>query len=634
VLDAEMLRRALDDANIPTLLLVVYQLTGDEKWLREPYVPRRGATLDDNDSGQLAEDTQYEVREAAFEAIAAREAGAESPVELTPERITELLGYSLIDTVPVEYGELLAEEFGLNDRGAAPVEPVPSGSDVLIIGAGMAGLGMAVKLKAAGIPFQVVEKDPDAGGVWLQNTYPGCGVDTPSHLYSFSFAPNAQWSRFFAKRDEIWGYLSDIADRYDLRSSISFGTEVVSATYDEAAGMWDTVVRKDGVEQTLTTRVLISAVGQVSIPSLPSIPGLDEFEGAVMHTARWDSSVDLTGKRVAVTGTGASAMQVVPTIAESTDELVIFQRSKQWVMPHPNYHRDVPEGVRYLMGRVPEYGAWYRLRAFWNFGDKLHPALQIDPEWQHPERSVNAVSERHRIFLTKYIERQLGDRKDLRDLCVPEYPPYGKRPLQDNHWFDTVKRDNVKLVGSAVDHVRSGSVVGRDGEEHDVDVLVLATGFKTLQFLATIDVRGKDGRSLHEQWGPDDARAYLGVTVAGFPNLYILNGPNTLAGHGGSAFVAVEMQIGYVMQCLSYMIDHHLASLEVTEDSYWAYNNDLDAALNRSIWSHKGMTTYYRNDAGRVVVASPWTYLEYWRRIHAFAPEDYAARELEPSPVS
>src|SRR6202007_1592684 len=258
----------------------------------------------------------------------------------------------------------------------------------------------------------------------------------------------------------------------------------VRAGYQAADGQWHIDVRDaNGCAESLCANVLITAVGMVNRPSIPPFTGLDEFPGPVMHTAAWDNSVDLSGKRVAVIGTGASAMQLVPSIADDAAEVTVFKRSKQWALPHPNYHRAVKETVRFLMKEVPFYIQWYRLRSFWNFSDRLHSALQIDPSWPHPERAVNEANDRHRVFLTKYITGQLGDRTDLLDACLPEYPPYGKRPLIDNRWYQTMCRDDVTLLTEAVAKVSGENVVTSSGVEVPSDVIVLATGFKVLQFL-------------------------------------------------------------------------------------------------------------------------------------------------------
>ena len=627
------LREALREANVPSLLVTLVQLTGERRWLEAPYRPLRPKGLDDNDSGGLSAERQAEIREAVLAAVRDHREGRLTPQDLTAEQVASMLAAALGEEVPDDYGPLLAEELGLISRDVDLPE-APLGFEVIIVGAGISGLCSAFKLKAAGIPFTILEKNEAVGGTWLENTYPGCGVDTPGHLYCYSFDPNIRWTRYFAKRDEVWSYLDRLADEYNVRQHIRFGTEVVRADYDASSATWKVLARDaGGCESYLEGNVLVPAVGMVNRPLIPDIPGLDTFDGPVMHTAQWDPSVELRGKRVAVVGTGASAMQLVPTIAGDADEVVVFQRSKQWAVPHPNYHRPVSVSVRTVMEEVPFYAAWYRLRAFWNFSDRLHPQVQVDDAWPHQDRSVNASNESHRVFLTDYIRQQLSGRPDLIEACLPTYPPYGKRPLIDNGWYETIQRDDVELVTEAIAEIRAHDVVTRDGRTFEADVLVLSTGFRALQFLWPMEIRGASGRTLAETWGRDDARAYLGVTVPDFPNMFILNGPNTNAGHGGSAFVATELQVRYFLQALGVLMEAGVGSMEVRDDVFWEYNRELDDALSHSVWAHPGMTNWYRNAAGRVVVSSPWKYLDYWDRTRHLAVGDYTVSSSTPESI-
>ena len=632
------LRASLEHANIPTLLMVLVQLTGDEKWLAEPYRPKRGKPLDDNDSAGLSPHVQAEIRQHAFEAIRDYRTGKVVPIPLNPDRVAQMLSTSLGEPVPAEYGPMLSEELGIVSRDVPiPTPPAAEDFSVIIIGAGLSGLAMGIKLKAAGIAYTIIEKNPKIGGTWWENTYPGVGVDTPSHLYTFSFAPSTHWNRYFALGGQVEEYLEQLAAKYDVDAAVRFGCEVETARYDADWAQWEVVIRTPNGTERHTCNVLISAVGMVNRPAIPALPGLDSFAGPAMHTAQWRSDVDLEGKRVAVIGTGASAMQLVPAIADSAQRVTIFQRSKQWALPHPRYHDEVSDATRYLMDHVPFYLSWYRLRAFWNFTDRLHPALQIDPHWPHPDRSINAVNERHRVFLTEYVKRCLGTRQDLLDACLPDYPPYGKRPLIDNGWFTTICRDDVDLVTDAIAEIRPHSVVTADGTEYEADVLVLATGFKTLKFLWPMEIHGNSGQTLSEVWGTDDARAYLGITVPNFPNFFILNGPNTNAGHGGSAIHPTEFQVRYIMQALGEMIAGNAASIDVKQDVFDAYQQELDAGLAKCIWVHPGMTTYYRNNSGRIVTASPWKYVDYWSRTRHFKPDQYVVERsttsLEEAPA-
>ncbi|MFD8102311.1 flavin-containing monooxygenase [Nocardia fluminea] len=625
IAEDDQLATALNGANIPTLLAVLAHLTGDDKWLRPPYAPRRARGLDDNDTGGLPDDVQSEIRQAAADVVVRFRDGDLSPSQPPPERITEILTSVLAEEVPEEYGPLLREELGLSSRSVAlTLSPDKVGFRVGIIGVGMSGIAAARELRQSGIAFEVLEKNAGVGGTWLENFYPGCGVDTPSSLYSFSFAPKGDWSRYFAKRGEVDDYFSSLAEASGILDHITFGVEVTSAVWNADDATWSVSgVDESGAVVERTYDALISAVGQVNRPSIPDIEGHDTFEGTILHTATWDPNLDVSGKSVIVIGTGASSMQLVPAIADVAGKVTIFQRSKHWVLPHPNYLRSLGDEVKLANELIPFYTQWYRLRAFWNFGDRLYESLEKDPSWEHPDRSINRINESHRVFLTEYIKEQLGERQDLLGKVLPSYPPYTKRPLIDNGWYRALTRENVDILESGVARITPTGVIDAQGVEHSADIIVFATGFKIQQFLHPMDVRGRSGRSLREIWGPDDAKAYLGVTVPDFPNFFILNGPNTFAGHGGSAILATEFQLRYALQGLARLTSGDATSIEVREDVCAVYNDKVDARMEQMIWTHKGTETYFRNKAGRVVVNSPWKYIDYWRWTLALDPNEY-----------
>jgi 4-hydroxyacetophenone monooxygenase len=547
---------------------------------------------------------------------------------LPPEELfIEMMSVCVGERVPPEYAPMMAEEMGFVSRDTtwdAPPEPAAlSGFHVVVIGAGVSGLCAAIRLEQAGVPYTVIEKNDAVGGTWLDNRYPGCGVDTPSHLYSYSFAPN-EWTNYYSKRPHLHEYLERCATEFGVRHRIQFRTEVVSAVYDEAQNNWAVVLRgPDGTERELTANVVISAVGQLNRPSVPNIPGADTFTGPAFHSAQWPSDVDVKGKRVAVVGTGASAMQLVPAIADDVAALTVFQRSPQWAAPSENYRRTVTDHVKLLMDEVPFYAAWYRFRLAWSFNDKVHASLQLDPGWEHPERSVNAINDGHRRFFTDYMLSQLGDRTDLIPKVLPSYPPFGKRMLIDNGWFQAITKDHVELVTEHVTEIRPQGLVTADGAEYEVDVIVYATGFDSLRMLAPMDIRGRSGRSIRETWGDDDAHAYLGLAVPDFPNFFCLYGPNTNLGHGGSLIFLTECGVRYIMEIVQQMIAAGLSAVEVRRDVHDEYNARVDAAHDRMIWTHPGMDTWYRNGRGRVVTNSPWRVVDYWQMTRTARLEDY-----------
>ncbi|GAA4863802.1 flavin-containing monooxygenase [Pseudonocardia benzenivorans] len=614
--DDETLRDALTAGNIPTLLLVLRTLTGDPRWFAEPYRPSRTIAMNDNDSGGLPEPVQQEIRDAVLDVLRElRDGGRDVTPPPLGAGLIEILGESLGEQVPAEYAPSMAEDAGFVPSDAFDGPPLGADLSVVIIGAGISGICAGTALRRLGVDVTILERNDDVGGTWLDNDYPGAGVDTPSHLYAFSFAPWPSWSRYYAKQPEILDYLRRVADQEGLRSVIRFGTEVLGATWDSGSSVWRVQVRaRDGVVSELASDVLVSSVGQLNRPVVPALPGLDTFPGPAFHTAQWDHSVDLTGLRVGVVGTGASAMQVVPAIAEQAGSLVIFQRSPQWVAPNGNYLREVDPRTRLLFEQVPYYRPWYRLRLMWMFQDKLHPTLQRDEAWERAAdgRSINRTNDKHREFFTRYLREQLGDREDLVAKSLPDYPPYGKRMLLDCNWFSTLRRDDVSLVTSGVAAIDGSTVVTDDGGRHEVDVLVFATGFSARKMLHPLDIRGRSGTSLRERWGDDDAWAHLGIEVPDFPNLFLMYGPNTNLGHGGSTMFHAECQVHYMVALLREMVASDVAAVEVRRDVCEDYVARVDAAHENMIWTHPGMSTWYRNAAGRVVTNSPWRLQDYW----------------------
>lgn len=610
----KQISEALAVANVPTLILLLHQFTGDPRWLEAPFMPERGRGLDDNDSGGLPDAVQQEVRAAALEVITAwRDGTPIAKPRLSGEELVRMMCVTEAELIPPDYAEVMADKLDRFSGATSEPVPVPDGFCALIIGTGMSGIAIARRFRETGVPYVIVEKQANTGGVWHSHHYPGCGVDTPGHLYSYSFAPG-DWSMYFPLRDEISGYFKDVAGKSGVWDDIRFETECLSTTYDEVAHVWRSVLRlPDGSQEVLVTNVVISAVGTFTTPKWPAIPGLKDFDGTVIHTAFWDDSLDVTGKRVAVIGNGASAMQLVPAIADKVKSLDIFQRSKHWAAPFEKFHKPVPEAIRFMMREVPQYARLYRLRLSWIFDSKVYPSLQKDPNWEFPDRSLNAINDGHRRFFSRYIVDQLGDRQDLVEKVTPTFPPYGKRILLDNGWYRTLVRPQVSLIDSGVERVEGNRIYSRDGEVREADILIVATGYDVTRYLAPVSVIGRNGISVREAWDDDDARAYLGTVVAGFPNFFMLYGPNTQLGHGGSFIFLVECQIDYVLSVLRQMAMHKLAEVECRTEVYDEYNRNIQDKHQNMVWSHKGVTNYFRNDRGRIVVQNPWRVVDYWR---------------------
>jgi 4-hydroxyacetophenone monooxygenase len=622
--DRSSLSAAVQSASIPTLACVLVHLTGDAKWVRAPFRFGRLRGMDDNESGDLPPDQQDEIRAAAVEAIAQWSAG-QAIVLPDPEDdlLLEMMGATLGENIPAAYVPMIRHELGLAPDETATPPPVPPQFSAVIIGAGISGISAAVELDRAGIPYTIVERSGDVGGVWLENRYPGAACDVPSHLYSFSFAPG-RWSRHFADSREIHAYLKDVATERGIIPKIRFGLEAMAARFDEERQEWEvTVVDREGAEQRLRATILISGVGAFNKPRMPAVPGFDRFKGPSVHTARYpDKGLDLAGKKVVLVGNGASAMQVAPAIADDVGKLTIIQRSPQWAAPFTKFRQPIPGPLQDLLDSVALYRLWYRLRLSWAFNDKLYDALQHDPDWSGTG-AINAINDSHRKGLTAYIRKELGDRQDLLGEVLPSFPPFAKRMLLDNGWFRTLARDHVHLVNSSVTEVLEHGVRTADGEFHDADAIIWATGFDVVNLLAPMRVEGIGGQLLHDEWHGDDARAYLGTVIPGFPNFFCLYGPNTQFGHGGSLITILERQTHYLMSLLRRMLAEDCRVVEVKREVYDAYARAVDEAHAGMIWQASGVKSYFLNSRGRNVVNNPFRIIDFWRMTEAANLSEY-----------
>ena len=636
---AETLSRAIAEADLRILLMVLFHLTGDRRWLAPPFRPKRDVKLIADENAGLSAEAQAEIHEATIELLSQpdRQPAIDDPGD---SLMVEMMSACLGESVPPEYAPMMREEMGFCSRHITWRRPEPAprrdSRPVIIVGAGASGLALGANLQELGIPYVILEKNAEVGGTWLENHYPGCGVDTPNHAYSFSFGTRYYWSRYFSPRDEILDYLVRTADASGVRRHIRFNTQVMRADWDEGATCWRVRIATDGGEEELEGMSLVSAIGQLSLPSIPHLKGLKSFEGPVFHSAEWPSGLELAGKRVAVIGTGASSMQIVPTIVDKVASLAVYQRSPQWVRLIPRYHDPIGDGAQWLLKNVPYYAAWLRFTMLWRFGDGIMPTLRKDPDWPHPELSLNRTNDRHRQEMTDHIIRELGDRVDLLPKCLPTYPPYGKRMLLDNGWYRAMVRQNVELVTEDIDRVTANGIVTTDGQLRDADILVLATGFKVGLMAARLNVAGSGGRKLEDVWANDNPTAYLGITVPRFPNLFCMQGPNTGLGHGGSAIFQGECQARYIARCLTRMIEQGIAAIDVKPAAHDNYVRRVDAEHEQLVWTHPGMSTYYRNGRGRVVSVMPWRLVDYWAmtREPDFADYDFTPERREGKPSS
>jgi cation diffusion facilitator CzcD-associated flavoprotein CzcO len=475
-----------------------------------------------------------------------------------------------------------------------------------ILGAGFGGLGVAIRLKQAGIEdFVVWERDADVGGTWWANSYPGCQCDIPSHLYSFSFAPNPNWTRTYPLQPELRGYLRECTERYEVRDHIRLDCEITGAEWDEGEGLW----KIESTQGPFTVEMLVAAPGFLSEPATPSLLGLADFEGETFHTARWNHDHDLGGRRVAVIGTGASAIQVVPQIQPIVEHLDVFQRTPPWVMPHRD--RPITDIERRVYRRFPALQRAIRSTVYF-IRELLVPGFVYRPKLMRlPQR----VARRH-------LEKQVPD-TSLRARLTPDYSFGCKRVLPSNDWYPAITKPNVSVITEGIREVRPNGIVSDDGELHELDTIVFATGFHVTDVRFAKLVRGRDGALMSDVWN-GSPQAYRGTAIAGFPNLFIITGPNTGLGHNSLVYM-IEAQLDYLMDALRVMTERGATRVEVRRAVQEAYNDDLQSRMERTVWNSGGCSSWYLDANGKNTTIWPDFTWRFRRQTRQF---DVAAYEL------
>jgi len=624
----EEIAEALLDVSIPTLMLSLVHMSGDAGLIRGELKPA-GLFLNEV-QGYMSEADKAAVRKIALEVIADyRDRGCQEPEPIGQELLQEMMQWLVCEPVPAEYVPMLLEEMELDGTDSRAVLGTPADNfPVVVIGCGESGLLAGIRLKEAGIPFTIVEKNEGVGGTWWQNSYPGARVDVGNHLYCYSFEPTDQWTHFFAEQPELQAYFQTVMDKYDIGRHVLWETEVTEASWDDDTATWSVTARdRTGVTTTLTARAVISAVGQLNRPHLPDIEGQRGFAGPAFHSSDWDHSVDLRGLRVAMIGAGASGFQIAPAIADEVESLTVFQRTAQWMFPNPNYHAEVGPGVQWALRHLPFYGRWYRFLLFWPGCDKGLEAARVDADYPDQQKAVSEINEITRIMFTEWIASQVGDDPELLAKVVPGYPATGKRTLQDNgSWLRTLTRANVELVRAGIDHIESDAVVTEDGTRYPADIIVYATGFQANKMLWPMTIRGRDGEILSERWGQRPS-AYLGITVPGYPNFFCMYGPGTNLAHGGSLIFHSECQMRYITECLELLINGGHACLEPREDKATEWHERSQAEMRKMVWSQPSIKhSFYKNSFGEVHILSPWRLVDYWSWTREPNRDDFVIR--------
>ncbi|OBI32479.1 FAD-binding protein [Mycolicibacter terrae] len=627
-LEPEELRANLRQADAGVLVAVLAQLTGDpavvdqfaDKISFEPDPPEQVGVTD------------TETRALLVDAVAAalgtpRPRGA-LPYD-DPNLFARIAPLALGTSVDEEYIGLLLEQGGF--QPSQPVLPrtatLPADFKVVIIGAGIAGMAAALECAAAGIDYEIIDRNDEVGGTWYTTVYPGIGVDTPSAYYSLSRDIKGDWSSYYPQGAEYQNYLQSVADKNNLRDHTRFSTEVKALWWDEDRLQWQIhSVNADGERDLSYANVVIPAAGYLNRPRYPDLPGRDTFAGVSIHSAEWDRALDLRGKKVAIIGAGCTAVQIVDACVGDVEHLTVFQRQPHWVAPRKRPTDDVPDHRRWLNTHIPFYANWNRLKSFWGTADNNYPVIVRDPDWAAEHLSISPANDVLLKLCLDYIDRVFGADSELAKKVTPDFAPYGKRIIRDpGGYYAALTEPHVDVEASEPARVNDRGIVTHDGRQIDLDVIIYATGYY-LDFLSTVDIRGRDGLKLSEVWG-DNPSAYRGGMVPGFPNLFISSAPNYSPGHGAGHNFGVEVMVHYVMECLQLMALRDASTIEVKPEAFEGYVRQIDDAMARTVWCHTPTAhTYYRAGGGRIVTAFPFRLIDVWRSHRAPVEEDLSLR--------
>ncbi len=630
-MDIEFIRRVVAAAEPGALRTALYQATGDPELadMELVHVPvRRGANV----STTIAPQYLPSLHRKAVEFICSTLPTfvPEPPSEQTVHRLMEFTLARPVseDEYQMWRSSVAFEEITHLAKWTDDQPQLPPGFSVAIIGAGFSGLGVAVQLTRLGIPITIYERRSEIGGVWSINKYPDARVDTHSRTYEYSFVKRHPWREHFPRQTEVREYLEHVARDFGIYDKIMFGHDLVSAHFDENASRWDLDVVVAGEHHHRSANVVISAAGLFATPRDLDYAGMTAFKGQVVHTTHWASDINLEGKRVAVIGNGSTGVQVLASVAKDAEQVYVFQRTPQWISPRERYGEPVPEELAWLFENMPYYWNWARFTAILPaFGNR--ELMTPDPDWQATGGFFNKRNDALRQNLIEYIETQLSGRPDLIEKVTPSYAPMARRMVVDNGWYRAISRPNVELVTDSISPFTSSGIVTSDGRERDVDFVVSATGFSVSKYLYPAEYVGRNDVHLSEQWSRDGGpRAYLGMTIPNFPNLFVMYGPNSQSYTGFGLPVWIEIWSKYIAQALIDMLEHGYRSVEVRQEVFEAYNTELDAESARMIWLDPDSkdVNYYVNEFGRQQVNAPWDAPHYYRLVATPKPDDFILR--------
>jgi 4-hydroxyacetophenone monooxygenase len=617
---------AVAQANPSVLRMALYQLTRDPELadMQVNQEPKRGGAF----HSPIVDERHAEtIRRKAVEFLVSGDAERERelPSDDDLRSMMQMMTAVVPDEIAFRHGreELAFDEFPREAVWHGEKPAIPEGFSVAIIGAGPSGIAAAVQFERLGIPYDVYERESAAGGTWQVNSYPDARVDTSSFLYQFKFIKNYPWSEYFAAADEVKKYVQHAADAFGVTEHIQFSSSLEGATYDDDTASWTLTLRSpNGTERQATASVIVSAAGQFSTPRLPDIPGVEDFQGDFFHTTAWDSSFDPSGKVVAVIGNGSTGVQLTPWLAERAEKLFVLQRTPQWISPMEGYRDRITPEIRWLFDNVPYYWNWYCFHTQVTTNG-MQLAQEYDRDWQAGGGLISERNDGLRAALTAYIGEKLADRPDLIEKVTPDYAPLARRLVVDSGWYDALLRPDVDLVAEGIDHIEAGAIVTKDGRRLEVDAIVFASGFDVSKYLYPTDYTGSDGANLQDLWSKDGPRAYLGMTLPGFPNLFVFYGPNAQPRSG--AFVTwSEIWSRYAAEGVVHLLENGARSFELRREVFDDYQSEVDAAHDNLIWQGEAPAdkNYYVKD-GRQIVHWPFRNEQYYDRVSSFDPDAF-----------
>lgn len=601
--DSNFIRRAVEACDLAALRAALCQASGD------PELEKLGpvAGLGPEDHARLIERCIH-LLETQLDSYTLRVP--------SDEELRRLM--DLVLGVPTEEGHfeirkkfLAFEPFPFLHAREAGALPIPEDFEVAIIGAGLSGIAAAVQLERLGIPYVIYERLEEVGGTWSLNKYPDVRVDTLSITYEYSFDDHYPWPQYFASGAEVREYIEFMARKYGVFDHIRLGHALETADFDEATSTWRLKLRRsDGSCEDRTVRAIVSAAGLFSTPKVPDIPGAESFEGKLLHPTEWSEELDVKGKRVAIIGNGSTGVQLLAPVAVEADYVHVIQRTPQWISPRMNYGRAVEPEVQWLFDHVPGYWNWCRYTSIIGLFTWHEDFLIPDREWERKGGHITQKSEELRDFLIGYIKEEVGGREDLIEKLIPDHAPMVRRPVVDNGWYRALTRENVELVAGEIARITPTGIETAGGRHLEVDLIVVATGYRVDQYLWPTEYHGEGGVNLRAQWDADSPRAYLGIMVPRFPNLFIMYGPNSQPVSGGVSLPSwMQIWSAYIGQCLLALVDEDCSRVAVTERAFKEHNARLDEeASGLAFITDKGSVekNYYVDAAGRLLVNTPF----------------------------